>query len=205
MSALNINPFLYRKYTQWVGTDSSSTDKVQPKVGCFVALTQSGIIHSWDYAGTGGDAIAKHVLVVDAKNSLGTVGVPSARVLVGDAHWVRLGQESFSTPIASLAAGDQVSLVDLTGGNAVLMKAASGKTVGNVVTVHMDDHTVVVELVTGEVLNPLTGDGVDSDVDYNNDGVVSRDELRRAVLDINEDSHTDIQDVIKIVNDEAIN
>lgn len=51
-------------------------------------------------------------------------------------------------------------------------------------------------------INPLT---IDSNIDENHDSVIDERELRKAVLDIDEDNDTDGNDAVLIITNHAIN
>jgi len=223
MSKVEISNSDYRKYVR-IATIGDG-DYVQIAKGKCAGLGRNGMIYPIDHvpvlppatAGddtTRGDYIGSYVLILNTRylgRGIDKVGLSKATYVAQPGVEITIDKDSLMILPSVIGAGDELKVVTGAGSvdNGKFDIATSGDEYSVLVTSVNDITDDVTGLLTfGDI--PKTNSGTSnvvlgSGLDVNGDGVLTREDIRTVALDITEDGHTNIQDVIKIVNDQAIN
>ena len=198
------------------------------KVGEWVGIGRNGKAYEVDHVaslppahagddGTRPDAIGSYAFVVSAKINhkpgLAPDTLDTLEVVLNTGAHVKVSENEIVTPIDELWSGAALKVITSGVNKGKVEATAVASDSYNAIVIDVDDKekSVIIRVAFGynaSSTGGANGQGVlslDSNIDEDGDGIVTVDELQSSVLDVNDDGHTNIQDVIKIVNDEVIN
>ena len=204
---------------------SSGTKNFDVHPGMWIGVGRNGRAYKVDHVavlppvdpgddGTRPDAISSYAMVLEIKGANDPLRVATMTCVNRAGIKIKLRQSDLMGGATNSLHAGAALFVLLSGTNAgmVYPTTNAGDSYNAVVETVAEDLKSFTIRIESNTLYGITNNAqiagqviIDPAMDEDGDGVVRVPEIRKAALDINEDGHTNFQDVIKIVNDEAIN